>query len=102
MVDASRVDRQMGPRHLTLVRQASRGRSLRVAGPRIAATFRQRPSRRPQWGMRFSARGRRAARRFVAVSALTLGAYGALLFAPAPLFRYAHAGTAITVHSDAP
>jgi hypothetical protein len=52
--------------------------------------------------MRFSARARRAVCRLAAISALTVGAYGVLLFAPGPLFRYAHAGTAVTVHSDAP
>jgi len=36
------------------------------------------------------------------VSALTVCAYLVLLVAPAPLFRYAYAGTAVTVHSDAP
>jgi hypothetical protein len=51
--------------------------------------------------MRFSAR-RRAFSRLGAVLALSIGAYVALLFAPAPLFRYAYAGMAVTLHSDAP
>jgi hypothetical protein len=51
--------------------------------------------------MRFSARAR-ALGRLAAVFALSIGAYVALLFAPGPLFRYAYAGTAVTVHSDAP
>ena len=74
----------------------------RAARRRISAVFRQRQTNEAQSGMRFSARSLRAMCRLAALSVLTVGAYGALLFAPGPLFRYAHAATAVTVHSDAP
>jgi len=52
--------------------------------------------------MAVSPRVRSALGRTVALSALTLGVYVALLFAPGPLFRYAYAGTVVTLHSDRP
>jgi hypothetical protein len=54
------------------------------------------------FGMASAPRAHRSLRRLLGLLVLTVGAYIGLLFVPAPLFRYAYAGTAVVLHSDRP